>query len=288
MGKILGKMVNVSCCSIKEDPNNLVLQDDRVMTEGVSELINRYNQDIKDSSVNTLPIIQTQESYQQNFDLTINAELKILNDKISIEIKDKGVLSVDSALNVLYIFQRISENSVKRRYPDIDKRRRDAYWNDDEYEKICKDFLTYTAETYVEATDYITLKLYSSGVTMESVQEVLGVFSPSELEKSIRKFNKPDCDEYVLNMEKSIIKEAFLYMGNKFIQDMSDFLKNISKIKPDDVMFKLMLIKSRVEDDLYLKYKLSEKQLQYLLYINNLYDDIDVQYIHDKMTNVNK
>jgi len=181
------------------------------------------------------------------------------------------------------IANKVCEATVKKSKPDIDERRREAFGNEEEYEKICYEYLECKEYAYQNATQLVLGKF---NITMQNLQKVLTSIAPFELEKKLYQCEKPDYDDSVLKDDKYKIKEAFVYFGNRFIQEMKTFYNMMSTIDQNQqeyIMLRLMILKLRVDDDLFFKYKVNEIQLRYLLYKNELYDDLEVKSVHDKI-----
>ena len=220
-----------------------------------------------------------------NEEIELDEEQEIQVEKVSQEVKDaEGELTVETAIKVMSIANKVCEDSVKKSKPDIEQRRRDAFSNEEEYEKICYEYLECREYAYQNAINVVLGKF---NITMESLQKVLTGIPPFELEKKLYQCDKPDYDDSILQDDKYKIKEAFVYFGTKFIQEMKNFYNMMSTINQNQqeyIMLRLMILKLKVDDDLYFKYKVNEIQLRYLLYKNDLYDDLEVKNVHEKIS----
>ena len=200
-----------------------------------------------------------------NEDIELNEEQEKQVEKITQEVKD-GELTVEMAIKIMSIANKVCEDTIKKNKPDLDQRRRDAFNNEEEYDKICYEYLENKEYAYQSATQLVLGKF---NITMENLQKALTGIPPFELEKKLYQCDKPDYDDSVLKDDISKIKEAFVYYGNRFIQEMKIFYQTMSHVNSNEQeykMIRLMISKLRVEDDLYSKYKVNEIQLKFLLF----------------------
>lgn len=220
-----------------------------------------------------------------NEDIELNEEQEKQVEKIIQQVKQgDGELTVEMAIKIMSIANKVCEDTIKKNRPDIDQRRRDAFNNVEEYEKICLEYLENKEYAYQNATQLVLGKF---NITMENLQKALMGIPPFELEKKLYQCDKPDYDDSVLKDDKYKIKEAFVYFGNRFIQEMKGFYQIMSTVNQNEqeyIMLRLMILKLRVDDDLYFKYKVNEIQLRFLLYKNELYDDPEVKSVHEKIS----
>ncbi len=220
-----------------------------------------------------------------NEEIELDEEQEIEVEKLTQDVKEKdGELNVETAIKIMSIANKVCEDTVRKNKPDIDQRRRDAFQNNEEYEKICYEYLEGKEYAYQNATQLVLGKF---NITMDNLQKVLTGIPPFELEKKLYAHEKPDYDDSILGDDKYKIKEAFVYFGNKFMQEMKSFynsMTNVNQSQQEYIMLRLMILKLRVDDDLFFKFKVNEIQLRYLLYKNELYDDLEVKAVHDKIS----
>lgn len=221
--------------------------------------------------------------FNETFELNEEQEAQV--EKISHEVNEisGGKLTTDTCVKIMSIANRVCEDIIKNKKPDIDERRREAYNNEQEYEKICYEYLEAKEYAYQSATQLVFNKF---SVKMEDLQAVLQNCSPYEIEKKLHEHEQQEYDNSVLKDDKNKVKEAFLYFTNRFLLEMKKFYAMMSHINQSDqeyLMLRLMILKLRVDDDLYFNYKVNEMQIRYLIHKFNLYSDIDIKQAQEKL-----
>ncbi len=116
----------------------------------------------------------------------LEQQIEDLNSSITRK-KDMG-LSARSAIKIMSMVTRLTEEKVKRTMPDIDKIRRAAFDNNEEYARICYKFLNCKEEAFQESSSLILDRV---GVTKEEFQNRLAKMEAVELEKKLYNIDKP-------------------------------------------------------------------------------------------------
>jgi hypothetical protein len=158
--------------------------------------------------------------------------------------------------------------------------------------------------------------LYQLGnISYEEIQKIIKKISPYELESTAHgmgyNFN-PNNEMFADNStpDKNLIKEAFKFYGKRYIEEIknlkiewSSSSKTNSTVTDDnneneclksknfihkereeeDYVNKLLMIKLRLCDELFLNYKFTEEQMRYLLYEYQMFDDSEVRRLFDEM-----
>ncbi len=213
------------------------------------------------------------------------------NEKEIIEIEeikeeiDKigGVLDKDTAIKILYLTNHHAEEDLKRRFPDNDDKRREAINDDYEYKRICIEMLQ-EKETSYQSSSYKIMSQFNTN--MEEVQKILYGIDPQYMEKKFFEFEQPKFDN---KPDKEAAKKAYLYFGNNMIKEMQSFGQNAnmsymsSPEAQQEMMIGLLVKKMKVEDFVYLKFKLTETQIRYLLHEYNLLNEPEVMQMHSKL-----
>lgn len=225
---------------------------------------------------------------------TLLAEEEELDEKEIIEIEElkqnveinKGEITKETALHILYLTNHHAEEELKRQYPGIEKRRRDAFDNESEYKKVCSEFLEAKESTYIKASQKI---LAEFNTTMEDLNKIMATLDPTEMDKKFFEFEKPSFEGE--KPDKTKAKEAFLFFGNKFMEEMQGLSSQFRQMQSsfnnqqaqEMAMFNLLVAKMKVEDLLYMKFNLTENQIRFLLHDYNLLNDYEIQAMHQKI-----
>jgi len=211
----------------------------------------------------------------------IDSQIDDLNRSIN-RTKNKE-LSIRSAIKIMSMVTKITEEKVKRELPDIDQRRRNAIDNNEEYAKICYEFLNCKEDAFQHASSVILDKL---NISKEDFQNRLSKIEAIELEKKLYEMDKPEFEDGQ-KLDRDKTKKAFIFYGNKFLNEMNGFYNDVFHLKhppnENEVMFSLALLKTRCDDELFKVYGLNEIQMRYLLFEYDLNDDPDIKDVHNKL-----
>lgn len=206
-------------------------------------------------------------------------------EDIKEEIKKKDGMNTDTAIRVLYLTNHHAEEELKRSRPDIDKKRREAINNEEEYKALCMEYMEAKEYCYQRASQRI---LQEFGTSMEEIQKFVQMVDPATLEKKFFEFEKPDFEGGMPDKDK--VKTAFKYFANKFIEEMQGMsaqFKSMSYSPNPEVqqmlMFNLFINKLKVEDMLFIKYDLTEQKVRYLLNHYNLSTDPEIMQLHSRI-----
>lgn len=216
-------------------------------------------------------------------ELTEDQNLQI--EEIKQEIEDsKGELTPNLAIQIMAMTNKVSEEILKKLNPDINERRRAAIKNQAEYERLCVEYLEAKNHAYIAANNNVMNKF---GFNETDFQNVLQRVNPIEFEQKVFQYEKPNFENNIIP-DKSVVKEAFIYYSNKFIEDMKEFRTMISQFYGDpaqqEMAFsRLLIVKLKVDDELFLKFNLTEHQIRYLLYEYNLLDDPEIRQMQNKL-----
>lgn len=217
-----------------------------------------------------------------------------LDEKETIEIEEikqdiannDKKLSQDTAIKALYLVNHRTEEELKKTKPDLEKRRRDAINNEEEYKKICMECLEAKESIYLSSSNLI---LSQFNITMEEIEKMLQTADPMYVEKKFFEFETPKFDSEKPDKAKS--KEIFTFYTNKYLEEMNELsnqMKNMGMNYNPQMqqmaMFSMISIKMKVEDLTYIKYKITEQQIRYLLNYYNLLEDSDVKQLQNKLT----
>jgi hypothetical protein len=204
--------------------------------------------------------------------------------KQDVELKG-GELTPDVAIKIMALTNKQAEEYIKKTKPDIDERRRAALNDKSRYDQICQEYFELKEQAYVAASNAILTKF--GNFTMEDVQTIMARISPYDLERKSFEYDKPTFDNPL--PEKQKVKDVFKVYGNEISTKMRDLYQQMSRYQNDPnmqqfLMISILILKIRIDDEMYLKYQLSETQVRYLLYHYDLMDDPDIKQVNDKIS----
>jgi len=216
------------------------------------------------------------------------------NEALDIQIKkikkmiskgERTEFSLECAVKIVALVNRLTDDIVNKKLPNIDKRRRENYTNLEEYDRLCYEYLNCKEDAFKRCSDLV---LNNINLTHEEFQKRLETIKPWELGSKLYEYEKPIFDEIEEEkIDANLTKAAFFFYGNKFMNDVCNFHQEMIKLRdpPDQgvIMFRLEIIKTRVDDELYFKYGINELQMRYLLHKHNLNEDKDVRVMHDRL-----
>ncbi len=215
-------------------------------------------------------------------------KIEELKEELTQQMEEKsgGALTPEIAVQIMAMTTKVGEEMIKKLKPDIDSRRRAALNRGDEYEIICQEYLEAREYCFQDATKKVLLQF--GNYTFEDIQKAMMELHPSEFERINHKYEHATFD---VKPDRDTVKRAYIFYGRKFKDEMT----NLQKIMPPTrgqepdmeqqqfMFFKLLMIKFKVDDLLYIKYKYTESQIKYLLFEYNLIEDPEVREINDQL-----
>jgi hypothetical protein len=219
-----------------------------------------------------------------NDDTEVSQDINSQLEEIKQEAEEnKGELTPDLAIKIMALTNKQAEELIKKAKPDIDDRRRAAMGTPD-YDAICQEYFELKESAYQTATSLV-LKSYGN-VQMEDLHAIMSRVSPFELEKKAFQFEKPVFSGEIPS--QSQVKEMFKFYGNQLAIRMREFHQRMNQFQADPNMqefliFRILILKVQVDDELYIRYKYSETQIRFLLYEYNLMDDPEIKEVNEKI-----
>jgi hypothetical protein len=204
--------------------------------------------------------------------------------KQDVELKG-GELTPDDAIKIMALTNKQAEELIRKAKPDIDERRRAAINDKSRYDQLCQEYFESKENAYQAATNIILKKF--GNISMDDIQGILSRVSPFELERKTFEFDKPTFEGAI--PDKQRVKEIFKYYGNELSTKMRAFHMDMSRYQGDPNMqeyliFGILILKVRVDDELYLKCNYTEAQIRYLLYHHDLINDPEIKEVNDKIS----
>ena len=206
--------------------------------------------------------------------------------KVDLDEKNSGKLTTENAIKILAMINKKTEEHIRLIKPEIEKKRREALNRPEEYEQICSEILQTRNEVYMSVSEKI---LNEFGYSNEEIGNCLQTLSPVEIEKQMLASEKPEFPDGQITKEEA--KIAFLFYGNKCVSQMSNFQKMMHSATNDQyqqefMLYQLMIMKFKIDDELHAKYKVGENQLRYLLYEYDLFSDPQIKQLVTKMASL--
>jgi hypothetical protein len=211
----------------------------------------------------------------------INSQIEEIKQEAE---ENQGQITPELAIKIMALTNKQAEDLIKKAKPDIDERRRAALGTP-EYESICQEYFEVKEMAYQTATSLI-LKSYGN-IQMEDLHRVMSKVSPYELERRAFKYEKPTFTGELPS--KELVKTMFKYYGNQLATKMREFHQRMNQYQADPNMqefliFRILILKIQIDDELYMKYKYTETQIRYLLYEYDLIDDPEVKEVNEKIS----
>ena len=221
---------------------------------------------------------------QEDIPAEDRGEIEDLKQKLE---EEDGKITVDTAIKIMTKAQRMIEDKYKKDKPDLDSRRRAAFNNEEEYHMLCQEMLEYKHENSQSTMDHL-LKMF--GTDMEELTQVMQNVNPTEIEKKALFYDIPIFEEGE-KLSKSKLRQAFKFFAGKIMAEAKNFRETYSQmqnsqpseIEQQQIMVRVMIMKVRVDDELYLKYNCTEAQMRFLLHEYELLDDPEIKEINDKL-----
>lgn len=192
-------------------------------------------------------------------------------------------LTLDQAVRIISLMNKMTEEIVKKKKPDLDERRRAAINNEALYQELVGESLEERESAMMNAQEVISKKF--NGINMEDIAKIMQSANPETVERLVLLSDKPQFEGTIPSKEK--VKEIFTYYGNNMLFRMRDsqMAMNQGSMDPNQqqyIFFKILMSKMKVDDELFVKYRLTENQLKYLFYEYKLENDSEVKSLYDK------
>ena len=219
---------------------------------------------------------ESEEEKENEIIKTINMELLISNGTLNPKLS----VIISSYINQIY--EKLEESNLS----SLNEERR-KYLNDrKKYEELAQDYLNKQNVLYSTSIKTVLDKL-NNKINYQQIEQELSKLSNNEIEKLFFEYDKPLFNKNI--PEKNIAKDAYLFYGNKLKEEMKNFQEEIVKIKDlneNNIHFRLQLIKLLVNDYLFNKYNLTERQLTFCVFEYKLLEDNEVLKVHDEINNL--
>ena len=216
---------------------------------------------------------ETEEEKESEIIKRINMELLISNNTLTPQL----AVLISSYINKVY--EKLEESNLYK----LNEERRKFMNDKKKYEELAQDYLGKQNLLYSTSIKNVLDKL-NNKITYQQIEQELTKLSTNEIEKLFYEYDKPIFINKI--PEKKIAKEAYLFYGNKLKEETKKFQEDIMKIKDineDKVHLKLQLIKLIVNDSLFIKYNLSERQLTFCVFEYKLLEDNEVLKLHNEI-----
>ena len=216
---------------------------------------------------------ESEEEKENEIIKRINMELLLSHGTLN----PKLAVIISSYINQLY--EKLEESNLS----SLNEERR-KYLNDrKKYEELAQDYLNKQNVLYSTSIKTVLDKL-NNKINYQQIEQELSKLSNNEIEKLFFEYDKPLFNKNI--PEKNIAKDAYLFYGNKLKDEMKNFQEEIVKIKDlneNNIHFRLQLIKLLVNDYLFNKYNLTERQLTFCVFEYKLLEDSEVLKVHDEI-----
>lgn len=229
--------------------------------------------------------------FSQDEELSESDLVKIeqLKEEITEQIDEKNNqgLTPEIAVQIMAMTNRVGEEILKKSKPDLEIKRRAAINMPQEYERICQEYLEAKESAYQEASKKVLTQF--GDFTFEDINKVLMEVHPAEYEKMNHKYEQITFDKQP-KPDKNTVKKAYLYYGKKFKEEMREMQKimpmsggNMDEQQQHYMFFKLLIMKFKVEDYLFLNFSYTEAQIKNLLFEYNLFEDPEIRSLNEQL-----
>lgn len=216
---------------------------------------------------------------------TTQLKEKSFSNDIDISLNYKGRLTQERAIKLMALIHSKTENYILKAKPGIEEERRNNLNNSKEYEKICNSLFELKNEAFRIFTNEIET---TYGFTYDEITKVLDPIDPIILEEKFTSFTIPKFDDK-REYNKEFVIEAFIYYANRNLEQM----KNVQGLLNDNPSYKsnneyfiyqLMILKYKADDELYMKYRITENHLKFLLFEYKLHGNKQIQDLLNKIS----
>ncbi len=193
----------------------------------------------------------------------------------------KQELDIETAVQIMAITNKLSEETLKKHNPDLEKRRREAINQGERYDELCMEYIEAKEREYQKAMQIVFANF--PGVTMEDIQRVMQNSDPQEVERLNSQFDPAEFEAEKPSREAT--KKAYIYYGQAFTNNMKEMVSIIRQTgqsgqgDPQQEQFffiKMLITKMKIDDIIFIEHKLTESQMKSLLMTYNLMEDPEI------------
>jgi hypothetical protein len=216
-------------------------------------------------------------------------KIEQLKEEITEQIDEKNEqgLTPEIAVQIMSMTNRVGEEILKKTKPDLEIKRRAAINMPEEYERICQEYLEAKEYAYQEASKKVLTQF--GDFNFEDINTVLMDIHPADYERMNHKYEQVTFDKSP-KPERDTVKKAYLYYGKKFKEEMREMQKimpmaggNMDEGQQQYMFFKLLIMKFKVEDYLYLNFSYTEAQIKHLLFEYDLFQDPEIRSLNEQL-----
>lgn len=216
----------------------------------------------------------------------ISEELQVEIEELKqLILENNSEISTDLAIRILALINKRVDEIMKNSKAQLDEKRRSSLNNEKEYSKHCMEYFNTKESTYNKATNQI---LGHFNMQISDLKEIMDQITAFEVEKKIFLYHKPSFPNNIIP-DKAKVKDSFIFFGNKFIDEMTKLNAElehspIDKESEESSIYKMLELKLRIDDTLFMKYGLTETQIRFMIYEYSLLEDKEVKSINDKIS----
>jgi|LauGreDrversion4_2_1035121.scaffolds.fasta_scaffold237282_2 hypothetical protein len=224
-------------------------------------------------------LFQAEEELEENQ----QDKIQVIHEKMRENAsKGKSELDISIAMQILTMTNNIAEETMVKKYSDLDNERREALQkgNEEAFEESCMKYLEKKQLEYTRASRLVLDQF--PGYTEEDLQRVLQSVDPKVMEQ-YQQMETTELKEPILEAEK--VKEIYKSYGDIFMKEMKKFFALVrsnsyqQQYEPqmDQIfMFKIMATKLKVDDLVFLKHRVTENEIKSLIIHHNLLNDPEI------------
>lgn len=217
----------------------------------------------------------------------VNCELK------PEEIFLNGELTLEGVVKIMLNINKLTEAYFAKDYPNLDKQRREAIDKDVEYNQLCQETLMNRQLCTQKASTDVLAKIPGNKLSMEKLQEYLQTIDPKKIEEY--SLGLEELDENEKNISAKDAKDAYIYYASTFLEETNKFREKynnpymmVNENQQALIMMEFFAIKMKIDDMLYIKYKINDQKLKAVLFKNHLLMDPEIQKYQKQLDELDK
>lgn len=210
-------------------------------------------------------------------------------EEIAIELQSlHNVLTSDFAIKIMSYINQIFQKDFDESFSHLIAQRRKLLYSPQEYEKVSKDLIGESDELFSICVSRL-LKSLNVKFTLEEITNEISKMSPEEKEKLFYKYDKMSIST---SLTIDQIKKAFELYHSAFKNEMKMFQEYSSRQanashteeEKEDIAYRYIISQIRASDVLYLKYRITDRELVYLIYDSKLiYTDSQIKQMNNEL-----
>lgn len=215
----------------------------------------------------SLSVLITGSCYYLLSNLTVEDKFEESNDNLNdLLLTFNGQITEEIAVQLMIKIEQLAELEYLKDNENTDKKRRAINnYSSEEYMQLCQETLMKKQYANQLAAEKV-LSQFKHRISFEELNTKIRQIAPEKLETLSLTLYTPFENEILPSVD--IAKEAYIYYTTSFLSEMESLnmkYQNSPNADIDQQLIELMMLKLRIDDQIYTKYKTNDRLARIVL-----------------------